>query len=56
MASLFAEMRRHGIDPTRPPEDAVMDYVTSRYYEDPKLRPKNKTRRQRHEEWMREKV
>jgi hypothetical protein len=56
MASLFAEMRRHGIDPTRPPEDAVMDYVTSRLYEDPKWRPRNKTKRQRYADWMREKI
>jgi len=56
MASLFAEMRRHGIDPTRPPEDAVMDFVKSRLYEDPKWRPKNKSKRQRYEEWMRKKI
>ena len=39
-ASLFPEMRRTGIDPTRLPEDAMMDCVTSRLSENPKSRPK----------------
>jgi hypothetical protein len=56
MASLYAELRRNGIDPMRPPEKAVLDYAKSRLYEDPKWRPKNKTKRQRHTEWMLEKI
>jgi len=56
MASLYAEMRRNGIDPSRVPHEALLDYLKSRLYEDPKWRPKNKTWRQRHTEWMLEKI
>jgi hypothetical protein len=52
---MFNEMRAAGIDPARPPEQAVKDYVLSRAYEDPELRPRNRTKRERREAWMREK-
>jgi len=56
LASLCAELRRNGIDPHRPPEDAVMDYVKRRYYEDPKDGRKNKIKKQWYEEWMLQKI
>jgi len=53
---LFAEMRAAGLDPARAPEAAIKDYVLSRLgYDDPALRPRNRSKRQRHEAWMREK-
>ena len=52
---MFAEMRALGVNPARAPEQAVIDYIESRSYEDPAARPRNRTKRARHEAWLREK-
>lgn len=53
---VLAELQSAGVDLDYAPENAVADYVKSTAYEEPKWRAKNKTRRQRYEEWMRQKI
>jgi hypothetical protein len=52
---LFAELRAASVDLERVPEEAVKDYIESRLYEDLRQRPRNRTKRERYEAWMREK-
>jgi len=55
---LLGELRAAGIDLDTVPEAMIKDYIQSRVflYTDPAVRPRNRTRRQRHEDWMRAKI
>lgn len=53
---LWMELHNAGIDFDRAPDAAVKDFIKSRIYEDVGLRPKNRTKKQRYEDWMREKI
>jgi hypothetical protein len=53
---LLTEMQAGGVDLYAAPHDAMWDYIGSRKYTDLSLRPRNKTKRQRYEAWMMEKV
>ncbi|MFN3657141.1 MAG: hypothetical protein ACK4UO_07795 [Pseudolabrys sp.] len=53
---LWMELANAGVDMDRAPDAAVKDFIKSRIYEDVGLRPKNRTKRQREEDWMREKI
>jgi len=53
---LLTELAEGGVDLYAAPREAMWDYIGSRKYADLSLRPRNKTKRQRYEAWMMEKV